>query len=66
MLRDAVKKEGVSKVRYTLFLFGYLMETGDRLSDSQALRLFLIHPLKLRPEARMLPGLQRAMAVAGG
>ncbi len=38
-------EEAVSKVRYSLFLFGHLMETGSRLGDSQSLRLFLIHPL---------------------
>jgi hypothetical protein len=29
------KKETVSKVGDSLFLFGYLMETGSHLSDSQ-------------------------------
>ena len=32
-----IKKEAVSKVRYSLFLFGYLMETQCRLSLSQPL-----------------------------
>ncbi|SDG39467.1 hypothetical protein SAMN04488121_104110 [Chitinophaga filiformis] len=34
------KKQGVSKVRYTLFSFVYLMEPGSYLSDSEDLRLF--------------------------
>jgi len=38
------KKERVSKVRYTLFSFGYLMDPGFHLCSSKEVHLFLIHP----------------------
>ncbi|PWV56326.1 hypothetical protein C7475_101841 [Chitinophaga sp. S165] len=41
------RKEAVSKVLSSLFLFGYLMESGSHLSYSEDVNLFLIHPLPI-------------------